>query len=218
MKYGKLLLVIKAVLIGLLILSGAIALPILLRPFYYWHIGPMDLGQTLGLDAEQVKTAYREMMDYCVGVSDTFSVGALPFSESGAAHFADVRALFLLDLRVLAISAVLLTALCLSVRGKNRLAGHNPGFWSAVGLSGSFVLVAGLAALDFDRAFTVFHSLFFSGKTNWLFYPEEDPVIALLPAEFFRNCALLILAGILVPCAGLIFWDLYQKRQEKRVR
>ncbi len=216
MKYGKLLLVIKAVLMALVILSGAIAIPILLRSFFYWHIAPMHLGQSLGLDTEQVKTAYREMMDYCIGISDTFSVGELSFSESGAAHFADVRALFLLDLRVFTVSAVLLTALCLSVRGKHCLAGHRPGFWSAVGLSTSFALVAGLVALDFDRAFTVFHSLFFPGKTNWLFYPDEDPVILLLPAEFFRNCALLILAGILIPCAGLIFWDLYKK--EKRVR
>ncbi len=217
MKDRKLLLVIKAVLISLVILSGAIALPILFRPFYYWHIGPMDLGQSLELSAEQVKNAYREMMDYCIGLSDTFSVGVLPFSESGAAHFADVRALFLLDLRVLAISAVLLAVLCL-VGKENRLGGHRPGFWSGVGLSGGFALVAGLAALDFDRAFTVFHSLFFPGKTNWLFDFRQDPVILLLPAEFFRNCALLILAGILLPCAGLIFWDLYQKRQEKKVR
>lgn len=216
MRSLKLLAIAKAVLIGLVILTGAIAMPILLRPFYYWHIAPMDLGRSLGLDAEQVKTAYREMMDYCIGISDTFSVGGLTFSESGVAHFADVRALFLLNLRVLVISAVLLTVLCLSARGKSHLAGHRPGFWSAVGLSAGFALVAGLAALDFDRAFMVFHSLFFPGKTNWLFYPNEDPVILLLPAEFFRNCALLILAGILIPCAGLIFWDLYKK--EKRVR
>ena len=217
MKYGKLLLVIKAVLMALVILSGAIALPILLRPFYYWHIGSMELGQSLGLDAQQVKTVYREMMDYCIGRTNTFSVGELPYSASGAAHFADVRVLFLLDLRVLAVSVALLIVLCLFTK-ENWLGGHRPGFWSAVGLSTSFALVAGLAAVDFDRAFTVFHSLFFPGKTNWLFYPDEDPVILLLPAEFFRNCALLILAGILIPCAGLVFWDLYKKKKERGMR
>lgn len=218
MKLGKLLFVIKAILIALLILSGAIAVPVLFRSFYHWHIGPMGLGQSLGLDAEQVKTAYREMMDYCIGLSHTFSVGELGFSESGAAHFADVRDLFLLDLRVLVVCAVLLTALCLLRKERSHLGGHRPGFWSAVGLIGGFTLVASLAALDFDRAFQVFHNLFFPGKSNWLFDPLEDPVILLLPEAFFRNCALLILGGILLPCAGLIGWDLYKRKKEKGVR
>ena len=32
--------VLRAVLIALVILSGSIALPILFRPFFWWHIEP----------------------------------------------------------------------------------------------------------------------------------------------------------------------------------
>ena len=218
MKYEKILAVFKAVLIGLVILTGAIALPILFRPFFYWHIGPMKLGSDLGLDLNQVKTVYNEMMDFCIGISQSFSVGVLPWSRSGMEHFVDVRKLFLLDLWVLAAASTLLVVMCLCVRKKLSLAGHIPGFWSAVGLGAGFALVGGLAATDFDRAFTVFHSLFFPGKENWLFHPQEDPIILLLPQAFFRNCALLILAGILLSCGGLVVWDLYKRRQKKRVR
>ena len=208
---GKLLVIAKAILTALVILSGAIALPILLRPFYWWHIGPLDIPSWVGLDVSQIKEAYGEMMDYCMGLSRSFSVGVLPFSESGAAHFADVRKLFILDLAVFAVAGIALIALCATDRKPVRLAGHTPGFWSAVGLGTSFAIVGGLVAIDFDEAFTVFHKLFFPGKDNWVFDGWTDPVIYMLPAEFFRNCAVLIFAVILIACGGLLLHDCRKK-------
>ena len=210
----KLLAVIQAILTALTVLSGAIAVPIVFRPFFYWHIEPMGLTRLVGIDTQQVKNAYNAMMDFCIGVTDTFSAGVLPFSEEGMAHFMDVKKLFVLDLRVLAVAAVLLVAVTL-LRKKNprKLSGHTPGFWGAIGLGAAFLVIGGLAALDFDRAFVIFHQIFFPGKSNWIFNGRTDPIIYMLPAEFFRNCALLILAGILISCGALILWD--RKKRKK---
>lgn len=94
--------------------------------------------------------------------------------------------------------------------------GRGPGFWAAAGLAIVFLAVGGLAALNFDRAFVLFHALFFPGKTNWLFDYREDPVILILPEEFFRNCALLILALLMLWCAVLIFADLWAGKRRKQ--
>lgn len=204
--------ILQAVLIAVTIFSGAIAIAVLFRPFYYWHILPLDLPERVGLTPAQIKTAYKEMMNYCIGLSDTFSVGILPFSESGAAHFADVRRLFLLDLGAFFLCGGLLVILSVLTRKSRILIGnHTPGFWASIGLGVTFLAVGILAALDFDRAFTVFHKLFFPGKDNWIFYPTEDPVIRILPAEFFRNCAILILLCIFISCAALLLWDRYKR-------
>ncbi len=204
----KLKAVIRAMLIALVILSGAIALPILFRPFYWWHMEPFGIPEYMGLTAEQIKQAYGEMMDYCMGLNNTFSVGVLSFSESGAAHFADVRNLFILDLAVFVISGIALGLLCYVNRKKPvRLAGHTPGFWSAIGLGTGFLVVGGLVAIDFEKAFTAFHKIFFPGKDNWVFDPYEDPVIYMLPAEFFRNCGILIFSVIFLSCIGLLLYD-----------
>lgn len=204
----KLLCIIRAFLIALIILTGAIALPILCRPFFYLHIAPLRLPEAVSLSVAEVKIAYNEMMNFCIGVTKDFSAGALPFSVSGMEHFADVRKLFVLDLWVLLISCVLLVVIALLQRKKSvSLLNHTPGFWSAVGLGAAFVMIGGLAATDFDRAFVIFHQLFFPGKSNWLFDGRTDPIIYMLPAEFFRNCAILILAGILISCAVLILHD-----------
>lgn len=205
-----------AILIALVILSGAISLPILCRPFFYLHIDPYHLTDAVGLTAEEIKIAYNEMMDFCIGLSDSFSAGVLPFSPEGASHFADVRKLFILDLSVLAAALLLLIPLLVWGRKKAlRLGGHTPGFWSSVGLGVSFLVIGGLAALDFDRAFVIFHQLFFPGKDNWIFDYRTDPIISMLPEEFFRNCAIVILLAILISCGTLIFRDLYLRRRKQ---
>lgn len=218
MKTSKFLSVLLSVLTALVVLTGSIAVPLLCRSFYYAHIGPMGL-EGYGLSREEIETAYDEMMDFCLGRREEFSAGVLAFSQSGADHFADVRGLFLLDLRVLGAALCLLAAVLLYARLRGRAParplGRGFGFWAGAGLGGGFLLVGALAALDFGRAFVLFHALFFPGKDNWLFDPLEDQIISILPQEFFRNCALLILALLTAGCAALIVLDLRRGRREE---
>ncbi|MBM6896113.1 TIGR01906 family membrane protein [Pseudoflavonifractor capillosus] len=210
MKQSKLLSLFWAVILALVVLTGSIAAPILCRPFYYAHISGLNLSQRVGLSEREIRRAYDEMMDYCTG-GDHFSTGILPYSSQGASHFADVRGLFLLDLRLLAASlgagVVLFVLSRVTKRRCAPILGRGPGFWAGVGLGGSFALVGVLASLDFNRAFVIFHQLFFPGKDNWLFDPATDPIIFILPQEFFRNCALLILGLLLGGCILMIVWD-----------
>lgn len=215
-KNSKPLSILLAVMMALALLSAAIAVPILCRPFYYAHIGPLGLEARTGLTRGEIKTAYGEMLDYCLGGAE-FSTGALRWSESGKSHFTDVRALFLLDLRILACSLGTLGALAYFLwRGRVKpapLLGRGPAFWAGAGLGGAFLLVGALAALDFDRAFVVFHALFFPGRDNWLFDPAQDQIICILPQEFFRNCAILILALLVLGCISLVVFDLIRGKK-----
>ena len=220
MKTSKPLAIVLAVSAALALFTGAVAAPIVCRPFYYAHIGPLELEERTGLTREEIKTAFDEMLDYCQG-GEAFSTGALRWSERGKSHFADVRFLFLLDFQALACSLGMLAALALLVRrGRQRpalLLGRGPAFWAGVGLGTLCLLTAALAALDFDRAFTAFHALFFPGKDNWLFGPAQDQIITILPQAFFRNCAVLILVLLISGCAGLIVFDLTRSRRSEGV-
>lgn len=220
MKPSKLLAFFTGVFTALLVLSASIAVPLLCRPFYYAHIEALNLDGYTGLSVEQIREAFDQVMDYCLGLRPDFAAGVLPFSESGASHFADVRVLFLLDLWVAVISLAALVILSIISRRKKLtpapLLGHGPGFWAAIGLGGLFLIVGGLAATNFERAFVVFHSIFFPGKTNWLFDWRTDPIILLLPEDFFRNCAILILALLIFWCVILIAADLLAQRRRKK--
>ena len=200
MKTSLAFLLVRTAAWMLLVLSASIALPILCRPFYYLHIALLRLP---------------EMLNFCL-FGTPFGTGALRWSQSGMSHFADCARLFRLDFLVLGGSAaVLLFCALLRRRGLRpaRPLGHGDGFWAGILLSAAVLIAAILAALDFDRAFVLFHHLFFPGKDNWLFDPATDPVILILPEAFFRSCAILILAAVLLCCAALIIADLCRRRR-----
>lgn len=197
--------VLRSALTALFILTAAIAVPILCRGFYYAHIDALELESKTPWSREQIVRAYDEVLDYCTGKAQ-FGTGELKSSADGQAHFADVRTLFILDL---VLAAASLCLLLLSLRLKERpLAGHSSSFWGAVGLLSVLSVTAFLAALDFDRAFELFHALFFPGKTNWVFNSATDEIIRILPQVFFRNCAILIFAIVLLACLACILADL----------
>ena len=69
------------------------------------------------------------------------------------------------------------------------------------------IVIGAAAATNFDHAFTVFHSLFFPGKDNWIFDLAQEPIITLMTEDFFRTCAVLILAVLIAACAAIIIAD-----------
>lgn len=217
MKQSRLLTLTLAVATALTVLTGSIAAPILIRPFYYAHIDALDLEARTGWSVEVIREAFDEMLDFCV-FGGEFSTGQLAWSEPGKAHFEDVAVLFRFDFQVLALSAAALV-LCLIVMRQRKLTpwrplGRGPAFWAGAGLAGCFLLIAGLAALDFSRAFVIFHALFFPGKDNWILDYRTDQIILILPEEFFRNCAILIVTMLFLCCGALIAYDLLRYRKK----
>ena len=216
----KLTAIAIAILAALFILSFSIALPILFRPFYYMQIEAFELPQDTGLSIDEIKLAYNEMMDYCLGLRSDFSAGPLPFSEEGASHFYDVRVLFLIDLTVLLVSSLSLIAILIILKVKKltpyRFLGRSAPFWSVSAILGASSVIGIACAIDFDTTFDIFHHIFFIGKTNWAFKPSKDPIINLLPAEFFLNCAIFIgVSVLLLSAAVLIFEFIPRNRLDK---
>jgi len=195
-----------------LVLSAAIAVPLVWRGFYYLHIDGLDLPAKTGWSAVEIREAFDEMMDYCV-YGQPFGTGVLKWSQDGYEHFADCEVLFRMDFTALAIS---LAAVLLLVQMRKEyeivtFCGKGPMFWAGSILSVSFVVIAGLAALDFDRAFVIFHSLFFPGKTNWIFDYRVDQIIEVLPQVVFRNYGILIVGLLFAGCVGLMVADRVKK-------
>lgn len=212
----KLTAIAIAILAALFILSFSIALPILFRPFYYMQIEAFGLSEDTGLSIDEIKLAYNEMMDYCLGLRSDFSAGPLPFSEEGASHFYDVRVLFLIDLAVLLVSSLSLIAILIILKVKKltpyRFLGRSAPFWSVSAILGASSVIGIACAIDFDTTFDIFHHIFFIGKTNWAFKPSKDPIINLLPAEFFLNCAIFIGTSVLLLSAAVLIFEFIPRK------
>ena len=202
----------------LLIITISIGLPIYFRPFYYAHITPMDLVEESGYSREEIIDAYNEVLDYLTLPGKEFSVGVMEYSESGRDHFVDCKALFDLNATVLLLSAATVIAiLLLKKRGKVELCtlnSYHPIFYSGLLAILIPAILGMLISVDFDRAFVVFHKIFFPGKDNWTFDPRYDEIIMVLPEEFFRNCAILIGVGILTLGSVAMIYAVVKRRRK----
>ena len=206
--------VICMVCVFLFLLTASIGLPIYIRPFYYAHIGAFDLEARSGYSEEQIRQAYDEVLDYLTLPGKEFGTGELLHSADGEAHFEDCKVLFDLNASILLISGAILAMLFVMRRrwGAYRLGKHSAYHWAAVLSLAAPIVIGALAAMDFDRAFVIFHSIFFPGKTNWVFDWFADPIIRVLPQEFFRNCAILIGGGLVTMSGGILIWEGRKKK------
>lgn len=205
---NKLISVLFMISVLILIFSFSIGLPIYCRPFYYAHIDALDLPQQSGYTKEQIITAYDKVLDYLTLPNKEFSAGCMKYSQSGADHFDDCKALFDLNISCFIVSAVILILLIVLKR-KLKIDTFRLGRFHALQVSATSTIlvpmvVGGLAAIDFDKAFILFHKVLFHGKIDWFFDPLTDEIINVLPVEFFMNCAILI--GIAMVVLSLTFF------------
>lgn len=208
-----------ALAVFLFVLTFSISLPIYIRPFYYAHIEALDLPRTSGFSADQIREAYDQVLDYLTIPGRGFGTGDMAWSESGKAHFEDCRVLFNLNAAVLMSSAVCILVL-LGLRrmgriGPLRLGRRSAAAWAALAMLTVVTLVAVLAAMDFNRAFVVFHGIFFPGKDNWVFNRYQDQIIRVLPQQFFMNCAIFIGTGLLGQCAAILIPEFCRKKDRE---
>ena len=212
--------VLFGIAVFLFIITFSISLPIYCRFFYYLHINALGLPQQSGVDYNSIKAAYDQVLNYLTLPGVEFGTGVFKHSADGAAHFADCKLLFNLNVGVLIGSFLTITPLfILDKKGVLKLCrpkGFSVAFFSALSIFIVFFVLAIVVAVDFDRAFTVFHKIFFLGKDNWTFNPYYDPIINVLPQQFFMNCAILIAASITLICIAIIALNLARRAKNTK--
>ena len=210
----SLLSLLCALCVFFFLLTAAIGLPIYIRPFYYAHIEAFDLERVSGYSEAEIREAYDEVLDYLTLPGKGFGTGVMPNSHEAEHHFADCKVLFDLNATILLGSGLTLAVLFVMRKkwGPYRIGKHSAPFWAAVLSVTAPIAIGALAALDFDRAFVIFHSIFFPGKTNWVFDWYADPIIRVLPQEFFMDCAILIGVGLITMAVGILVWESRKKK------
>ncbi|MCQ2771868.1 MAG: TIGR01906 family membrane protein [Bacilli bacterium] len=201
----------------------SINLPIYFRPFYYMLMGPLhvvdDLNNWTGgsFTRNDVIEAYNEVLNFCCFFTK-FGTGKLAWSEEGMNHFKDCQGLFLLDTVLMLVSGALIGGIHI-LKKKNIITPYKHCHLIA-GIS-TIVLplvIGGLASIDFDKAFVIFHHIFFPGKENWIFDQNKDQIILVLPENFFMACAIFIGVGAISISTYYIIRGILTIRKNKKAK
>ena len=193
-----------------------LSLTILLTIYLAWLLYPqeiswLNLTNRVHLQPQTIQHNFNVLMDYLTNpLTQVLEMLDFPSSASGIHHFAVVKGLFHLAQGVAVVTLPIFYLFWKQVIQK----GFLPLYRRALLIILSLPLVLGLVGvfIGFEQFFTLFHQILFVGDDTWLFDPAKDPVILILPEDFFLHAFLLFFC-----LYELIFGFLYlQSRKTNR--
>ena len=175
----------------LFLLSLAILVTIYLAWILYpFEISWLNLTNRVHLKSDTIQYNFHILMDYLTNpFNQVLEMPDFPSSESGLHHFAVVKGLFHLAQGVAIVTLPIFYLFWKRVIQKGFLSLYRRGLLIMLSLP----LVLGLVGvfIGFEQFFTLFHQILFVGDDTWLFDPAKDPVILILPEDFFLHAFLL---------------------------
>ena len=194
----KIINVIFSVIFSVLVISTIIKFTVGFKQLYYFDIEYLNIPVLSGLSKEDIKKNYDYMIDYNLDKDNKeFELPSIKSSENGKFHFEEVRNIFKI------------IGLVINILNKN--------IEFLKTTSKALIVIPLILMLpivvNFEGSFVLFHKIMFNND-YWIFDPNLDPVINILPEEFFFHAGLMIL--ILIIIASLTNYLIYRflKREQ----
>ncbi|VHR84975.1 membrane protein [Clostridioides difficile] len=201
----KFLNVLFSVCISIVIIVGVINFTVGFKQLYYFDIDYLNISELSGLSEDDIKLNYDYLIDYNLNKNvSEFKLPTLKSSPQGKIHFEEVRNIFQ-NINKLAklLLVVFLVGIILSVKNKNIKILKT----TSITLIIMPLLLTVPILLNFEKSFIIFHKLLFRND-YWIFNPDLDPVINILPEEFFFHSGMMIL--ILILLVSIVLFVMYK--------
>ncbi|CEQ24993.1 membrane protein [[Clostridium] sordellii] len=202
---------ILAFSMSLFIITSIVKFTVVFKPLYYFDIKHLNIPILSGMPEEEIKLNYDYLIKYNTSYRDyKFNMPTLKSSIQGKIHFEEVRDVFKVLNKINIISGVIsVLGIYIVLKKKEIKIIKYAGIISI--LIPIFLVIP--ITIQFEKSFEIFHRLIFNND-YWIFDPSKDPVINMLPAEFFLHCGVVILTGILI--FSSIILTIYKILKNKR--
>ena len=189
--------IIAAVFAAIGVLCISVTITVMFRPLYYFDIDYLDIPQMSGMSETVIRANYDVLIDYnLLGGPSELNFPDLIMSQQGRIHFEEVKDIFIF-MQFFSIAAVILLVLWIVAWVKKKSLSFK---W----MKFTGIVIAIIAStcgcaliIDWDWAFTAMHTIFFRND-YWIFDATTDPVIRILPEEFFMHCGIMIIILALI--------------------
>ena len=183
---------------------------------YYFEIDFLNIPDLADMTKDEIKRNYDVLITYLSPFYDgALHLPTLDMSTNGRIHFVDVKNI-LVKIQYVMYATIMIAV----IGGIYLLKKKNEKFLlhvSIVTIIFPIALVLPIA-INFEKSFLLFHKLLFSND-YWVFDPEKDPIILMLPEEFFMHAACAILLFILggsILCYSLYRYLVKKKRMSQK--
>lgn len=201
----KIINLIFSVIFSVLIIITIVKFTVGFKQLYYFDINYLNIPILSGLSKEEIKENYDYMIDYNLGKDKKeFELPTIKSSKQGKIHFEEVRDIFQSMNKMFNILLLLsMIGVVINILDKN--------IEVLKTTSKTLILLPMMLMLpiviNFSGSFVLFHKIMFDND-YWIFDPSLDPVINILPEEFFFHAGVMIL--ILIIIASLANYLIYR--------
>lgn len=195
----------------LFFLSIGVIFVVNFKPLYYLDVTLLNIEERSGLSRDIIKENYDTLIEYnSPFFTDELELPTLKSSDTGLQHFVEVKRIITSFYYLAAITGVLLIPFVIyKIRRDHSLRF----FRSASAMILIIPIIVGIwFAVNFDQAFVTFHQIFFDND-YWIFSPETDPVITILPDTFFLHSAVVIMLVMLL--GSFVLYLLFKWRRAR---
>ncbi|WP_243122154.1 TIGR01906 family membrane protein [Clostridium thermarum] len=197
--------IVTTLALALFFISSSVKLILNAKFIYNWDIDYLKIAETNNMDKAALKNNYDVLISYVQDKDiQELKLPDFTMSPQGKIHFEEVKVLFnYVD--YLFYSTVIISIIGIIIL----LVKRNYKFLKLTSIL-MILLPVALAipfAVDFNATFTAFHNIAFNND-YWLFDPNSDPVINILPEPFFMHMAIGIL--LLVALFSLLSFLIYR--------
>ncbi|EEM06132.1 hypothetical protein bmyco0003_13260 [Bacillus pseudomycoides] len=178
---------------------------------YYADIHFLNIPDLANMTESEIKKNYDVLMTYLSPFyHESLQLPTLDMSTSGRIHFVDVKNI------LVKIQYGMCMALSIALLGGGYLLRKRKMKFLLHGAILTIIFPIALTlpiAINFEKSFVLFHKLLFSND-YWQFDSETDPIILMLPEQFFMHAACVIL--ILILCGSAFCYCMYRYLLKKR--
>ena len=189
----------------LFIIFTSIKFTVVFKPLYYFDIGHLNIVETSNYSKSEIIENYDYVIDYMSSpMEDEFILPSIPYAKPSQIHFYDVKKIFhLVDILFVISGVISLIGAYFYIKNKSYTFLN----WSSYMLLAlpSLLILAFLT--NANSAFTIFHKIFFRND-YWILNTKTDPIINIMPQEFFYHAAILI--GSIIVLFFIIFRIVYK--------
>lgn len=201
----KILNVIFSICFSIFIITTAINFTVSFKQLYYYDIYKLNIPKLSNLSKEEIKLNYDYLIEYNLSKNvDEFEMPTIKSSNQGKIHFEEVRDIFQNVNKISRICLIIsLIGIIIGIKNKDiKILNYTSKALIIIPLVLAIPMI-----INFEDTFVIFHKLMFSND-YWIFDPRLDPVINILPEEFFFHAGIMILGIVLA--VSIILYTIYK--------
>ncbi|NOH15255.1 TIGR01906 family membrane protein [Clostridium cochlearium] len=198
--------ILFSLILSLFFILLSIEILVNFKYLYYFDIKFLNLESSSNLSYSEIKSNYDYIIKFITSTKNMgFNIPSFTSSSEGTVHFYEVKNIFYNIKLLLYITGIIsIFIIYYSFKHNNFIVFH----YSFYILFSVPIVLMIIFLLDFNKAFTYFHKIFFNNDF-WLFDINKDPIINILPERFFLHMAIFL--NILIIVFAVICKKIYKK-------